>query len=56
MNKKNDKRRVNVLISSSLIKELNQYLADKHGNVFGHVGESFEAGLKMWLKKQKTTA
>ena len=53
MTKKTPKRRVNVLISSSLLKELNQFLANKHGNVFGHIGESFEEGLKLWLKNQK---
>lgn len=51
-----DKKRVNVLISNSLLKELNLFLADKHGNVFGHIGKSFEAGLQMWLKKQKRLA
>ena len=56
MNKKTDKKRVNVLVSSSLLKELNQFLADKYGGVFGHIGESIEAGLRMWLKKQKITA
>lgn len=48
-----DKKRVNMLISRSLLKDLNHYLVDMYGNVFGHIGESFEEGLKLWLKTQK---
>lgn len=53
MEKNTDKKRINLLISRSLLEELNHYLVDKHGNVFGHIGESFEEGLKLWLKTQK---
>lgn len=60
MRKKNtekiEKKRVNILISSSLLKELNIYLANKHVSIWGHIGESFEEGLKMWLKKEKLNA
>ena len=45
-----------MLISKALLKELNRFLVEKYGNVFGHIGESFEAGLEMWLKEQQTTA
>lgn len=57
MKKKNiekiERKRVNILISTSLLKELNIVLANKHGGVFGHVGKSIEEGLELWLKKEK---
>ena len=51
--KNTDKKRVNMLISRSVLKELNYFLVDQYGNVFGHIGESFEEGIKLWLKTQK---
>lgn len=42
-----------MLISRSVLKELNYFLVDQYGNVFGHIGESFEEGIKLWLKTQK---
>jgi hypothetical protein len=60
MKKKNtekiEKKRINIFIPSSLLKELNIHLVNKYVSVWGHIGESFEEGLRMWLDKEKLEA
>lgn len=46
---KKGKKNVNLTINEELLKELNHALVDKYGNVFGHVSEAFEEGIKLWL-------
>ncbi|MHA1336667.1 MAG: hypothetical protein ACTSPW_13155 [Promethearchaeota archaeon] len=54
MSQNSKKKRINILISKTILEELNHFLVDQYGNVFGHISESFEKGIKLWLKKQKT--
>jgi len=53
MKKKSEKKAINLRISKRVLKDLNHHLVDKHGNVFGHVGESIENAIILWLEDQK---
>jgi len=46
------KKHINILIPGSLLKELNHFLVDQYGNVFGHISESFEKGIKLLLNSK----
>ena len=48
-----EKIKITMDIPGTLYKELQKFLAEKYGRVHGHIGESFIAGLNMWLKNQK---
>lgn len=52
MENKNDKKKITLEISRPLYKEVHQAILDKFGTVFGHIGEAFKEGIKLWLKKQ----
>lgn len=46
------KKKVCILVSGSLLKELNYFLIDQYGGVFGHIGKSFEKGIRLLLNKE----
>ena len=47
------KIKITMDVPEDLYKELQKFLAEKYGRVYGHIGESFIDGLKIWLKNQK---
>ena len=50
-----EKIKITMDVPEDLYKELQKFLIEKHGRVYGHIGESFIDGLKIWLKNQKST-
>lgn len=46
------KKQINISLSCSLFAELNHFLVDRYGNVYGHISESFEKGIRLLLNKE----
>lgn len=57
MNEKKDqeekRKPVCLILSEKRYKELNQALAEKYGNVHGHIGKAIDEGIMLWIEKQK---
>ena len=50
MGKKNEKKSICISISKEILSELNHTLIDRYNNTFGHISESFEGAIKIWLQ------
>lgn len=52
--KKIEKKQICILISRDTLEKLNHELVNIYSNVFGHIGESVEEGILLWIDEQKS--
>ncbi len=53
MKKSENRKKLNLTISESLLKSLILEIVDKYGNSSRHISETVEEAIKMWLEKQR---
>ena len=55
MDGKTDKKKICLEISKGLYKNLQLEIVKKFGKTHGHIGETLEEGIKLWIKVQKSS-
>ncbi len=50
--KKMEKKQICIKVSKDVLEKLNHELVNQYSNVFGHISESVEEGILLWLDKQ----
>ena len=53
---KSEKGVFSVSINKSTYKDFSHTVLDKYGHIYGHLSESFEEALKLWIEKEKANA
>lgn len=47
-----DKKSISIRLSVSLYKEFSKSVVEKFGHAQGHIGDSVEEALRIWLEKE----
>lgn len=55
MDGKTSKKKICLEISEGLYKNLQLEIVKKFGQTHGHIGESLEEGIKLWIKEQQSS-
>ena len=52
MDEKNDKKKINLCLSREIYKKLQLKIVEKYGSTYGHIGETIEEAIKLWIYEQ----
>ncbi|MFX0140963.1 MAG: hypothetical protein ACFFDN_45410 [Candidatus Hodarchaeota archaeon] len=50
---KTDKKPITTQVDKATFKEFNSVILEEFGNVHGHIGESINESMKLWIKLKK---
>ena len=56
MNDKSDKKQINLCLSKEIYKKLQLKIVEKHGSTYGHIGETIEEAIELWIYEQSQIA
>ena len=48
-----DRKTISLQVSKETYKEFNIAVIEKYGHTYGHIGESVDEALELWIQKQK---